>query len=225
MEQKKSPEKDYRRQSPQYFLIGLIVALSTTLLAFEYRNPDNSVILEEQFGEPLEIEDVIIPVTFRKSENKPKPPKPPLPPVPSPDPEPIPEPDPVIKPVPIDPDPIIAMIYPMDPEPVVEEEVLRIPETMPEFPGGEKELYKYLGKETEYPSLAQDNGIESKLFVQFIVNGDGSISDVEILNPQGLGFDKEAKRVISGMPNWKPGKQGGKTVRVYYVLPINFTLK
>ncbi len=226
MEQKKSPEKDYRRQSPQYFLIGLIVALSTTLLAFEYRTFEE---IEQDFDPPGVIIDPYIddlpPVTVRENDVKPDPPKPPQPPVPSPDP--VPDPEPI--PHPIIPDPIhlepgIPFIDP-DPEPLAPEGPSRIVEVMPEFPGGMEEMQSYLRKSLKYPALAQENGIESKLFVQFIVNSDGSITDVEILNPQGVGFDKEAKRVISGMPKWKPGKQGGKTVRVYYIIPINFTLK
>jgi protein TonB len=225
MEQKKSPGKDYRRQSPQYFLIGLIVALSTTLLAFEYRTYEDVTTKKDPPGVLIDpyIDD-LPPVTVRKNEPKPDPPKPPQPPIPSPEPIPVPEPriDPI--PDPVAPNPGIPFLDP-DPEPLDSEEPSRIVEVMPEFPGGIKEMQSYLRNAIKYPPLAQENGMESKLFVQFIVNRDGSVTDVEVLNPQGVGFDKEAKRVISGMPSWKPGKQGGRAVRVYYVIPINFTLK
>ena len=227
MEQKKSPEKDYRRQSPQYFLIGLIVALSTTLLAFEYRTLEEVHKGEELPGIIVDpYVDDLPPITLREEVVKPDPPKPPLPPVPSP--EPVIDPEPIPEPV-ITPDPIselgVMKLIDSDPEPMAPEAPMRIVEMMPEFPGGIPGMEVYLRETIKYPALPQENGIESKLFVQFIVNSDGSVSDVEVLNPQGYGFDKEAERVISGMPAWKPGKQGGKTVRVYYVIPIYFKLK
>lgn len=224
MEQKKSSDKDYRRQSPQYFLIGLIVALSTTLLAFEYRSETKPVmdfnISDGDYFIPIDLD----PIVLMKPKVKPAAPKPMIAPVPSP--EPFVEPEPVIDPEPIVPEPkvIQTVFVPLEPEPMVDE-VIRIPEQMPEYPGGEEALYRFLGEETDYPNFALENGLESKLFVQFIVNSDGTISDVKVLNPQGYGFDEEAERVISKMPKWKPGKQGGRKVRVYYVIPLNFALK
>lgn len=224
MEQKKSSDKDYRRQSPQYFLIGLIVALSTTLLAFEYRSPVKQLVVCNLPGQVIEVSDDLPPVTLRKPETKPAPK--PVPPKPSD--EPYLEPNPVPEPLPV-PEPVVSKTTVkvseiMPPEELDEEPVL-IAEQMPEYPGGEEALYRFLGEETDYPNFALENGLESKLFVQFIVNSDGTISDVKVLNPQGYGFDEEAERVISKMPKWKPGKQGGRKVRVYYVLPLNFALK
>jgi len=227
MEQKKSPQKDYRKQSPQFFLIGLVVALSTTLLAFEYRTFDYNL---SELPEPEFIddgEDVLPPYTFRKKVLPPPPVQPMAPmPVPEPDPTPTPMPDPDPTPDPIpdpDPDPMGREWY--EPEPEVKDTMpINIAEIMPEFKGGEHALYEYLGKNVKYPKFALENGLEAKLYVQFIVNKDGSISDVKVLNPEGYGFDKEATRVISAMPTWKPGKQAGRKVRVYYVLPINFSI-
>ncbi len=223
MEQKKSSNKDYRRQSPQYFLIGLIVALSTTLLAFEYRSPVEPVIVCNPLGQVIDIPDDLPPITLRTPKTTP-PPKP-VPPKPSDEPFVEPDPEPLLEPVKPEPKVTATIIFTPEPEPFVEETIMRIPEQMPEFPGGEPAMYRYLGRHTNYPNFPQENGLESKLFVQFIVNKDGSISEVEVLNPQGFGFDEEAIRVISSMPLWKPGKQGGKKVGVYYVLPIIFTLK
>ena len=224
MEQKKAPQKDYRRQSSQYFLIGLIVALSTTLLAFEYRTVTETKV-EVESGEILIVlPDDLPPVTLAK---RPSPPPPPAPIPPSPEPDPVIT-EPLVEPI---PEPVVIkvtepFIIGNEPEPpVVEIETFKIVEQMPEFPNGESGLYDFLAENTKYPGYALDNGIEAKLFVQFIVNKDGSISDVEVLNPQGYGFDEEAIRVVSAMPKWKPGKQRGKKVRVYFVLPINFALK
>lgn len=224
MEQKKSPEKDYRKQSPQFFLIGLVVALSTTLLAFEYKTfEDRENVLPE-----LEVVDVIDdelpPLTFPKREHKPTPPPQPIAAVPDPEPIPIPDPtpEPIVEPTP-DPEPVIED-WDGPEAPVVDNMPINIAEVMPEFNGGEEALYKYLANHVKYPQLALENGLEAKLYVQFIVNKNGSISDVKVLNPEGYGFDKEATRVIKAMPNWKPGKQAGRKVRVYYVIPINFAI-
>lgn len=225
MEQKKSPRKDYRRQSPQYFLIGLIVALSTTLVAFEYRSPlVNHIDFTEAEG-VFVLPDDLPPVTLQDPKTPPPPPPAPVPPVPTADP--VAEPMVLPLPEPVKPDPDFTLVIePYEPEPLVKELApFKIVEEMPEYPGKEEALYAYLGNNVKYPPYCLDNGIEAKLYVQFIVNKDGSISDVEVLNPQGYGFDEEAKRVISAMPNWKPGKQRGQKVRVYYMIPINFALK
>ena len=111
------------------------------------------------------------------------------------------------------------------PEPPVQEpEPIYIAEIMPSFKGGEKALYEFLAKNMRYPAMANGENLEAKIYVQFVINKDGSISDTEVLRGQGFGFDKEAMRVINAMPNWNPGKQGGKKVRVKYVIPIIFTL-
>ncbi len=224
MEQKKSSEKDYRKRSQHYFLIGLVVALSTTLLAFEYRSFDDVEIPEtnpfDYATEP--VEDMVL--TFV---NTPPPPPPlPAPPVPSPDPEPL----PVSPPKPITPEPkpepkAVTLFTGSETEKLVIEDVpVNFAEVMPEFEGGLSALYTYLGKNMKFPPLALDNRLEAKVHVQFIVNKDGTISDVKLLNAAGYGFDEEAIRVIKAMPKWKPGRQAGRNVSVYFILPINFTL-
>ncbi|RFS21353.1 energy transducer TonB [Chitinophaga silvatica] len=96
-------------------------------------------------------------------------------------------------------------------------------EIMPEFPGGEAALMKYLQKNTKFPSLALDNGIQGTVFVQFVVNRDGTITDVKTTGAQkGGGLEDEALRVVRSMPKWKPGRQNGQNVAVFFNLPINF---
>ncbi len=97
-------------------------------------------------------------------------------------------------------------------------------EQMPEFPGGEKALLKWLGKNVKYPPLAAENGVSGRVVVAFIVDAEGNISQIKLLGGIGGGCDEEAIRVVSSMPKWKPGKQGGRPVRVYFTLPIKFTL-
>ena len=113
--------------------------------------------------------------------------------------------------------------------PVEEEEeevVFVVVESMPEFPGGQQALFKYLSENVKYPVIAQENGIQGRVICQFLVNKDGSIVDVEVVRSGGdPSLDKEAVRVIKTMPKWKPGKQRGKPVRVKYTVPVNFKLQ
>ena len=113
--------------------------------------------------------------------------------------------------------------------PVEEEEeevVFVVVESMPEFPGGQQALFKYLSENVKYPMIAQENGIQGRVICQFVVNKDGSIVDVEVVRSGGdPSLDKEAIRVIKSMPKWKPGKQRGKAVRVKYTVPVNFKLQ
>jgi periplasmic protein TonB len=109
----------------------------------------------------------------------------------------------------------------------VEEEIFTIVEQRAEFPGGEQELMNYLSKNIKYPAMEADNGISGRCVLNFIVEKDGSITNVKVVRgvPNGPGLDKEAMRVVSSMPKWKPGKQNGRAIRMYYNLPINFNLK
>ncbi len=111
---------------------------------------------------------------------------------------------------------------------VIEEDenvVFQVVETMPSFPGGDAALFKFLNDNIKYPVIAQENGIQGRVICQFVVNRDGSIVDVEVVRSVDPSLDKEAIRVIKAMPNWAPGKQRGKSVRVKYTLPVNFRLQ
>lgn len=112
--------------------------------------------------------------------------------------------------------------------PVVEEEdnvVFQVVERMPSFPGGDAALFKFLNDNVKYPVIAQENGIQGRVICQFVVNRDGSIVDVEVVRSVDPSLDKEAIRVIKSMPNWIPGLQRNKPVRVKYTLPVNFRLQ
>jgi protein TonB len=97
-------------------------------------------------------------------------------------------------------------------------------EVYPEFPGGMAGLAKFIQRNLNYPSMAQDNGIQGKVYLSFVVEKDGSISDVNVTRGIGSGCDEEAARVIKKSPKWKPGMQNNQTVRVRYSLPINYTI-
>jgi protein TonB len=96
---------------------------------------------------------------------------------------------------------------------------------MPQFPGGDAELLRFVNKSIKYPGIAQDNGIQGRVTCSFVINRDGSVTDAEVVRGVDPSLDKEALRVINTMPNWTPGKQRGKPVRVKYTIPITFRLQ
>ena len=104
------------------------------------------------------------------------------------------------------------------------EEVFTIVENMPEFPGGQDELFVFLGNHTKYPAEAKANGIQGKVYVNFTVGKDGLIRDIKVIKGVHPLLDAEAVRVVGVMPLWKPGTQRGKNVNVAYNLPFNFKL-
>lgn len=110
-------------------------------------------------------------------------------------------------------------------EDVVEQEIFQIVEEMPQFPGGEQKLMEFVAKNIKYPQIARETGIQGRVFVGFVVEPDGSISNVKLLRGIGGGCDEEAMRVIKSLPKWKPGKQRGKAVRVSYQIPVFFKLQ
>ncbi|HNW76320.1 MAG TPA: TonB family protein [Bacteroidales bacterium] len=107
----------------------------------------------------------------------------------------------------------------------VEAEIFTVVEEQPGYPGGEEGRMKYLKENIRYPEEAKELGIQGRVFVTFVVEVDGSITDVRVLRGIGGGCDEEAVRVVRGMPKWVPGKQRGVPVRVQFNLPIRFTLQ
>lgn len=114
-----------------------------------------------------------------------------------------------------------------EPKQVVEEKTYDIFDIQkpPSFPGGEKELLKYLGENIKYPALARENNIQGNVALSFVVGKDGSVSDVTILKDIGGGCGKEAIRVVQSMPKWIPGEANGNAVKVRYTLPVRFKLE
>ncbi|MGM9705836.1 MAG: energy transducer TonB [Prevotella sp.] len=115
------------------------------------------------------------------------------------------------------------------PEPQVqkveENKVFEVVEQMPAFPGGDGELMKYLKDNMKYPPIAAENGVQGRVVVGFVVERDGSITDVRIEKSIDPSLDREAERVVKGMPRWIPGKQNGSPVRVKYRVPVTFRLQ
>ena len=114
------------------------------------------------------------------------------------------------------------------PEPPKHEEeskVFDVVEQMPSFPGGQGALLEYLASHVKYPVVAQENGVQGRVVVSFVVERDGSITDVRVVRSVDPSLDREAARVVSSMPRWTPGKQNGSAVRVKYNVPVMFKLQ
>ena len=102
--------------------------------------------------------------------------------------------------------------------------IFQVVENQPEFPGGMAELMKYLKKNLRYPQICKEQGVQGRVIVQFVVNPDSTLSDFNVIKSVNPHLDKEALRVVSSMPKWKPGEQRGKPVSVRFTLPVTFRL-
>ncbi len=225
MEPKKSKKADLENKKGIFFEVGLIIALLVVFAAFEYKNYDKQTIdLKQRAVE--DIQEEMIPIT----EQKVKPPPPPPPKqvtqikIVEDDVE-------VDEDIDIDVDAdesteVEEYVPPEEDEEGIDEtEIFTVVESMPEYPGGMGALMRYLAENIKYPPLAKESGIQGRVFINFVVEPNGSISNVKVLRGIGGGCDEEAVRVVEKMPKWKPGKQRGKNVRVSYNLPVKFTLQ
>jgi len=221
MELKKSTQANIENKRVPLIIMGLLFSTALVLVAFEYKAYETQLKDLGQLDLDL-IEEEIIPI----SQQTPPPPPPP-PPVTTiieivEDEEEIEE--LVIEDMEVDENTEIEFIEDVK-ETVVEEKIFTIVEQMPQFPGGDAALMKYLGNNIKYPPIAKDAGIQGTVYVTFVVSEDGKVKDVKVLRSIGGGCDEEAIRVVKNMPTWSPGKQRGKAVKVQYNLPIRFTLK
>lgn len=227
MEVKKTPKADLESKKTVFLQIGLVVVLSLVLVAFEWTSTDVNVDFSLQ-DEDIEVEEEIIPIT-RQEEVKPPPPPPP----------------PAVADilniveddVELDEE-LEIMDTEMSQDDIVdfsnmvfeeetrdEGEIFMIVEEMPEFPGGTEALQKYLAQSVRYPVIAQENGIQGRVYIQFVINQNGEVTNADILRGVDPSLDREALRVVEAMPKWKPGKQRNRPVRVSYTVPINFVLQ
>jgi protein TonB len=223
MEIKKSPDANLENKKGVYFLIGLLLSLGVVLVAFEYTQYEGEVGSLGDLDIILD-EEEMIPITQQT-------PPPPPPPPPQTtiieiveDDEEIEE-ELEIEDTEMDEDDIIEIVD--IPEVVEAPQIFHVVEESPEFPGGQVELMKFLQKNTQFPSIAREAGITGVVYVQFVVREDGKVDpdDIQILRGVHPALDKEATRVVKSMPDWKPGRQRGKAVPVYYKLPFRFNLK
>jgi len=224
MEALKSKKADLENKRSLFFQIGLIVTLIAVFMAFEYKSYDKLTIDDVYRMVDNTVEETI-PVTVQEVEPLPVPPTPNRTIVVVDDQEETSD-APVIDAT-ADQTTAIPYFEPIidDEPPIIDDVPIAIPQHMPEFPGGLSQLYTFIGKNIKYPQLAKETNIQGTVFLNFIVEKDGSISNVNILRSIGGGCDEEAMRVVKAMPHWKPGIQMGEFVRVSYNLPIKFTLQ
>jgi periplasmic protein TonB len=220
METKKKPEADLRRKSFLFFQIGMILALAAVITAFEWKTYNELEIW-------IDTDTAVQPDIVTEIQTTVQAPKPAL----------I-QPE-IIEVEELDPDDVDEAIFDIDFKPDdktvaitdikndsnIEEavpDVFERVEVSPQFEGGEKAWGKYLEKNLNYPEEAQRLGAEGRIYVQFIVDTEGNISDAKVIKGVGFGLDEEALRVVKNAPKWKPGKQRGRPVKVKMVIPITF---
>ena len=229
MEIKKTPKADLENKKSTWLLVGYVIVLSFMFIAFEWTKRDIKIDTSQAITD-LVFEEEIIPITEQPEEVTPPPP---VAPPPVAETLTIVEDDADVDEVDIASTEELGQQVEIKYVPVeVEEEepeeqtIFEVVEEMPEFPnGGQAGLMQYLAKNIKYPTIAQENGTQGRVVCQFVVNKDGSIVDVKVLRGVDPYLDKEAVRVISTMPKWKPGKQRGKPVRVKYTVPVMFRLQ
>lgn len=223
MELKKSKKADLSRQSGLFLNIGLIVSLVLVLLAFEWKSYSDGALVEiaainDNFEEMTEI-----PPTEQ--------PPPPPPKIQQPEIIEVPDEEEIEEDIKVDLDIDITDETIIEDaifeEPVEEEttdEVFRFVEHQPEFPGGMSAFYTYISKNLKYPSNARRMGVEGKVFLNFVIDKMGNITNVTLVRGVGAGCDEEAIRVLQKAPKWSPGRQRGVPVKVSMTLPITFKL-
>ncbi|MDL2208069.1 energy transducer TonB [Parabacteroides sp. OttesenSCG-928-O15] len=229
MEVKKSPKADLEGGKTLSILMGLVVALACMFVGFEWGTRDIQVVTASEG-----VADIIAEEEIEITRPEELPPPPPPPPVQAaPEMLNVVEDDVELEQQEIlstEDDQSAAQVETYVAPTVVEEEeesddqIFTVVETYPSFPGGEVALLKYLNSNIKYPVIAQENGIQGRVTISFVVNKDGSIVDAVIMRGQDPSLDKEALRVVNSMPKWSPGEQRGKPVRTRFTLPVTFRL-
>jgi len=237
MEIKKSSKADLEKGKTLALLMGTVVALAILFVGFEWGTKELKISEKEGIADIIAEEEIEI--TTQDVDNTPPPPPPPPP-----------QQEVVAEVLTIVEDnvdvgnqtlmssedtqreaqtqtyvpPTIVAAVVVEEE-YTEEHIFEIVEENPEFPGGLNECLRFLSSNMRYPPVAQENGVQGRVTVSFVINQDGSIVDVEVIRSVDPSLDREAMRVVSTMPKWKPGKQRGKPVRVRFNVPVTFRLQ
>ena len=226
MEEKKSPKDNLENKKVMFTQIGLIIALLIAWLAFEHKSYDKRELDESLLNREVVLDEEMVEIT-KQEEQKPQPMEAPQQTTQLEIVDDNVETEDININAEVEQNEIIEEYVAPEvvEEEVVEQEIFQIVEEMPAFPGGEQKLMEYVAKNIKYPQIARETGIQGRVFVGFVVEPDGSISNVKLLRGIGGGCDEEAMRVIKSLPKWKPGKQRGKAVRVSYQIPVFFKLQ
>lgn len=226
MQNKKSKKADLENKRGVFFLFGLLISLGIVLLAFQWNTPPKEITVLEN---AKYVPDDVLFITRTKNEEKKELPKPFT----------LPAFELVSNDSQTDENPDLFTTDPADEFPLdfnelvltsqqknveKEEEIVDFAEVMPEFPGGVLSLQKFIANAVKYPVIAQENGIQGKVFVSFVIDEFGNVTNAKLVRSVDASLDNEALRVIRSLPKWKPGMQGGKAVKVRYFVPINFEL-
>jgi len=232
MEVKKNPKADLEKNKSLGFLMGAVVGLAALFVGFEWGEKDVQINIDT--GIVAIVQEEEIEATIQNE----------TPPPPPPEPEVIKTPE-IINIVEdnvqvaetefltsegdanaIQEATYVASAAVVDDEEEVEENYVFVTvEKMPEFPGGDIALLKWISENINYPTIAAENGIQGRVACTFVVNADGSVSDVQVARPVDPNLDREAIRVLRQLPKFKPGEQRGKPVRVKYSVPVRFRLQ
>lgn len=240
MEVRKNPQVDLDRYRSLFFCVGLVISLSLLLIAFEWKFYDNlpSVELDKTDYPAVAMEELDIPTTVQSL------PPPPKTVIEQPDIVEV-DNDEIVEELEIHLDADLqedqelqstivgsadgvldyqaaSLPAPIPPPTEEEDEIFLVVEEFPEPHGGIATFYEYVAENLKYPRQARREGIKGKVFLQFIIDKDGSLTNVKVVKGIGFGCDEEAVRVVSSAPRWKPGKQRGKAVKVKMTLPIKF---
>ncbi len=224
MELRKNPELDLERRRGMFFSFGLLLSMAFVLTAFQWKVEKGIVVIPD-IEEDEDIIYMIDPIATRMEQ--PKPPKPEVKRIVAPVYVPTPDIVDIIDEPEIEstsePDDFEIAVA-VEPDEEKAETFVDYAEEMPTPEGGYSAFYKYLNKNMKYPRFERNVGVQGKVYVRFIIDKDGSITDLEVIKSVSKGLDNEALRVLSEAPSWNPGKQGHLPVRVRMVLPITFRL-
>jgi protein TonB len=227
MESKKnsSVDSDDSITRTGFVLTGLVVIMATMFCLVEYNNVDivgatiDSKLSDIQDEEVIEV----------NPNTPPPPPPPPPPPAPPEEVEILEEEDEreETKVIIVDQESAtnVVLDIPEEEEEPEVEQIFDVVEEQASFPGGLQAMMEFLGKNTKYPEMARENGIQGRVYIQFVVYKDGSIKDVKVMKGRHATLDKEAVRVVKSMPKWVPGKQRGKSVNSRFTLPVKFKIQ
>ena len=225
MDVKKNPNSNLESSKSLFRQMGLLLSLGFLFIAFEYTKTEIDTV-EVNLVEEVVMEEEAIPVTRQETPPPPPPPPPPaftevlnivddnveL------------EDELELDDMEMDEDQNVEIMDFEEEVEVDENQIFVAVEKMPNFPGGQAALMKYLQKNLKYPRLAQENGIQGRVYVNFVVGKKGEITKIKIVKGVDKSLDQEAMRVVQNMPHWEPGEQMGKAVNVSCNVPINFNL-
>ncbi|PZX19488.1 protein TonB [Breznakibacter xylanolyticus] len=226
MEVKKSPQADLERKKSMFLQIGFVVAISAVLIAFDWSTADVSA--STLVSDDGSFDDMVLPPITRPMEVTPPPP---------PAPQLVDVIDIVTDDIPVDDadfdftseggdQAMVDFIHVKVPDEDVDDtSIFIVVEKMPQYPGGDQALKRYLAESVVYPVSARETGISGRVYVSFVVNKKGEVVNVTVARGVHPSLDREALRVVQSMPNWTPGEQLDKKVNVSYTVPINFVLR